>query len=176
MISKLPSSVQEGEYDLKVTDKNAKSFTMTVGGNFDLYWMPENYKECSTYEITKEDDYAFNVFSQLFAGVKENDDKYRPVLKGNTITFVSEDWNESEANVLVIKKQDSSFIIDFVKNENKEAWSYPHLDCGICFCNSGSRVPTVEQVFMQMFNYLAYESKLIACESIEDEKNQVTNS
>lgn len=41
------------------------------------------------------------------------------------------------------------------------------MDCVICFCNSGSRVPMVEQIFMQMFNYLAYESKSIKCESAE---------
>lgn len=167
MITKLPSNNQEGKYDLKVTDKNDKSFTMTIGGNFDLYWMPENHKECRTYEISKDDDFAYKIFSRLFDGVKRNDDKYRPVLKDNAITFVSEDWNESEANILIIKKQENSFIIDFVKNENKEAWSYPHMDCVICFCNSGSRVPMVEQIFMQMFNYLAYESKSIKCESTE---------
>ena len=37
MITKLPSNNQEAKYELKVTDKNNKSFTMTVGGNFDLY-------------------------------------------------------------------------------------------------------------------------------------------
>ena len=46
------------------------------------------------------------------------------------------------------------------------------MGCTICFCNSGSRVPKVEQVFVQMFNYLAYESKLIERESIEDEKGR----
>lgn len=177
MITKLPSNSREGEYDLIVTDKNDRSFIMTVGGNFDLYWLPENHKECRTYEISKDDDYTFRVFSQLFADVKRNDDKYRPVLKDNTITYVSEDWNEREANVLVIEKQENSFIIDFVKNENKDAWSYPHMDCSICFCNSGSRVPDVEQVFMQMFNSLAYESKSIKCENIEDgrEQGQLSN-
>lgn len=169
MITKLPSDNLEDDYYLKVTDKNNESFTMTVGGNFDLYWMPENYKGCSTFEITKNDDYTFKIFSRLFANVERNDDKYRPVLNDNTITFVSEDWNESEANVLKIKKQEDSFIIDFVKNENKDAWSCPHMGCVICFCNSGSRVPEVEQIFMQMFNFLAYESKSIKCKSAEDE-------
>lgn len=103
MITKLPSNNQEVKYDLKVTDKNDKSFTMAVVGNFDLYWMPENHKECRTYEISKDDNFTFKIFSRLFDGVKENDNKYQPVLKDNTITFVSEDWNESEANVLIIK-------------------------------------------------------------------------
>lgn len=170
MITKSPSNNQEGQYDLKITDKNGKAFTMTIGGNFDLYWMPENYKECKTFEISNDDEFTFKVFSRLYAGVKENDDKYCSVVTNDTIIFVSEDWNESEANVLTIKKQESSFIIDFVKNENKNAWSFPHVGCDVCFCNSGSRVPDVEQVFMQMFNYLAYKSKSVKCESSEDER------
>lgn len=170
MITRLPSDNQEGKYDLRVTDKNDKSFTMTIGGNFDLYWVPENHKECRTYEISKDDEYTFKIFSRLFDSVKKNDDKYHPVLKDDTITFVSEDWNESEANVLTIKKQEDAFIIDFVKNKNKEAWSFPHMGCVICFCNSGSRVPEIEQIFMQMFNYLAYESRSVGFESGENER------
>ena len=61
-------------------------------------------------------------------------------------------------------------MVMFDMNEDKESWSYPHMCCTICFCNSGSRVPKIEQIFMQMFNYLAYESKLIKCEPLEDEK------
>ena len=92
----------KGHYDLKITDKNGKSFIMTVGGNFDLYWIPENHKENSIFEIDKNDEITFSVFEQLFNAVKKKDDKYRPVLKGNTITFISEDWPEEEANVLNI--------------------------------------------------------------------------
>lgn len=175
MITKLPNSNQKGEYDLKVTDKNGKSFIMTIGGDYDLFWVPENHEECSTFEISKDDDYTFKLFSRLFDSVKRTDDKYRPVLKDDTITFISEDYNESEANVLKIKKQKDSFIIDFVKKENKMAWSCLHIGCVICFCNSGSRVPDVEQIFMQMFNHLAYCSKSIKFENAED-KSKLINS
>ena len=143
---------------------------MTVGGNFDLYWLPENHKEYNTFEIDKNDKIVYNVFNLLFNVVRKQDDKFRPVLKENTITFISEDWPEEEANVLNIIKTENSFTIKFVKNEDIENWTYPHMGCAICFCNSGSRVPKVEQVFMEMFNYLAYESKLIKCEPLEDEK------
>ena len=170
MITKQPRNNQEGYFDLRITDKKGKSFIMTVGGNLDLYWLPENYKENRIYEIDKSDKITYGVFNQLFNAVRKNDDRYRPVLKDNTITFISEDWPEEEANVLNIIKNEETFIIKFIRNEDKGSWSYPHMGCTICFCNSGSRVPKVEQVFMQMFNYLAYESKLIECEPVEDEK------
>ena len=171
MITKTPRN-NEGKYDLKITDKNGKSFMMTVGGNFDLYWIPENHKENRVFEIDKNDKITFSMFKQLFDIVRKRDDKYRPVLKDNTITFISEDWPEEEANVLNIIKNEETFTIKFIKNEDKESWSYPHMGCTICFCNSGSRVPKVEEVFMRLFNYLAYECDLIKCENIQEEQTK----
>ncbi len=170
MITKQPRNNQEGYYDVKITDKNGKSFIMTVGGNLDLYWLPENYKENRIFEIDKNDKITYSIFNQLFNAVRKQDDKYHSVLQDDTITFISEDWPEEEANVLNIIKDEETFTIKFIKDEDKESWSYPHMDCTICFCNSGSRVPKVEQVFMQMFNYLAFESKLIECKTHEEEK------
>ncbi len=171
MITKTPRN-NEGKYDLKVTDKNGKSFMMTVGGNFDLYWIPENHKENRVFEIDKNDKITFSMFKQLFDIVRKRDDKYRPVLKDNTITFISEDWPEEEANVLHIIKSEDAFTIKFIKNENEKSWTYPHIGCVICFCNSGSKVPKVEEVFMRLFNYLAYECDLIKCENIQEEQTK----
>ena len=158
----------KGYNDLKITDKNGKSFIMTVAGNLDLYWIPENHKENRVFEIDKDDKITFSVFEQLFNAVKKSDDKYRPILKDNTITFVSEDWHEDEANIINIKKIRDAFIIEFIKNENEQSWTLPHRGCVICFCNSGSRVPKVESLFMRMFNFLAYECDLIQYEKSED--------
>lgn len=169
MIVKTPRNNKDGYYDLVVTDKNGKSFIMTVGGNQDLYWLPENHKDTTTFEINKNDEMCFSVFSQLFDAVKKKDDTYRPVLKGNTITYISEEWHEDESNILKIIKEDESFIIDFIKNENEAAWTVPHRGCAICFCNSGSRVPRVESLFMRMFNYLAYNCNSIETVVPEDE-------
>ena len=162
MIVKEPRFGSEGLYDLRITDKNGKSFVMTVGGNGDLYWLPENYKQTTMFEIDGEDKQVFSIFSQLFEAVDKRDDKSRPVLKDNVITFVSEEWRPEESNELKIIKQDNSFIIHFIKNTNEAEWTVPHRGCAICFCNSGSRVPRVEQLFMLMFNKLAYH-----CDEIE---------
>ena len=53
MIIKQPRNNAEGKYDLKITDKNGNAFIMTVGGNFDLYWLSENHKKYNTFEIDK---------------------------------------------------------------------------------------------------------------------------
>ena len=166
MITKKPRN-NEGYYDLKVTDRNGNAFIMTVGGNLDLYWVPENYRENTIFYIEKGDEITYSVFEQLFRAVEKNDDKYRPVINGNTLTFVSEEWREEESNHLKITKEEDSFVVEFVKNENEEEWSVPRRGCAICFCNSGSRVPRVESLFMRLFNHLAYNSDLLQCE--EDE-------
>jgi hypothetical protein len=163
MITKKPRNGKEGYYDLTVTDKDGKSFVMTVGGNLDLYWLPENYKKDRTFGIDKNDELTYSIFEQLFDAVEKRDDKERPVLNRNTITYISEDWPEEEANKLKITREEDMFQIQFVKNEDRESWSYPHIGCTICFCNSGSRVPRVEGLFMRMFNYLAYECDKIEC-------------
>lgn len=168
MITKQPRN-NEGYYDLKVTDKNGNAFIMTVGGNLDLYWVPQNYRKCVNFEIIKDDKMTYSVFEQLFDAVKKRDEEYYPVMKGNKITWISEDWPEDEANTLNIIKQKNSFAINFIQNKNREAWTAPHRGCTICFCNSGSRTPRVENLFMRMFNYLAYECELIECTSDEQQ-------
>lgn len=163
MIKKAPRD-EKGYYDLIFTDKNGREIFMTVGGNGDLFWIPKNHKQNRVFEFDKSDKIAYRVFEQLFQMVEKKDDRYRPVLNGNTITFISEDWHEDEANVLKIVRSNDSFVIEFIENTNREAWSYPHRGCNICFCNSGSRVPTVENLFMTMFTNLAYYSDLIEVE------------
>ena len=161
MITRCPRPDSKDCYDIIVTDKHGKEFIMMVGGNFDLYWLPKNRRENKVFQIDQKDKLTFSVFEQLFSAVKKKDNASNPVLKGNTITFISEDRPEEEANILNIIKSKNSFTIKFIENENTECWSSPHRGCAICFCNSGSRVPEVENLFMRMFNYLAYECDLI---------------
>lgn len=163
MIKRVPRDNTD-KYNLIITDKNNNSFTMMVGGNLDLYWVPDNYKENNLFEIDKDDELLFSIFNQLFDVVKKRDDKYNPVLDGNIITFISEEWALEESNILKIRKDDDSINIEFIKNENKNPFSIPHRGCPICFCNSGSRVPRIEQLFMKMFTYLAYECDMIPTE------------
>ena len=161
----------KGYFDVKITDKNNNSFFMTVGGNLDLFWIPEDHKQNKIFEIAQHDELAFNIFNQLFEAIKKVDNAYHPVLNENTLTFISEDWHEDEANVLNITKTNDLFVITFIENTNRSAWSFPHRGCNICFCNSGSRVPKVETLFMKMFNYLAYYCDQVPCEGESEKQN-----
>ena len=151
-------------YNLRVFDKNGNDFVMTVGGNGDLYWLPSDYKKVQSFYIGKDDEIFYPTLEKLFCDIKQKDDKYRPTLEENKFTFISEDSHEDEAHRLEIIKEKEQFIINFLRNPNEHLYAFPKRGCNICFCNSGSRVPTVEQLFMLMFNELAYYNDEIEIE------------
>ena len=156
-------------YDVRITDKNKNTFIMTMGGNLDLYWLPEDHRKNTTFIIDKTDKLALIMFDRLFDAINTLK-KPSSVLVDDTLTFVSEDRNQDEANTLTITKKDKSYIINFNENENKKAWTTPHRDCTICFCNNGSNVPDVEYVFMQMYKFLANYYTIVPCDDPSDEK------
>ena len=153
MISKIPSNYK-GCCDVKITDKYGNYFVMVDAPNHDMYWIPQD-NNCNFFEIDKNDKQTFNIFNQIFDDVKQVDDKYSPTLKNNTITYVSEDRPEESANILKITRDQEKINIEFINNSNPHE-SWVHRDGKICFCDSGSRVPDVEQVFRKMFLNLAY--------------------
>ena len=150
--------------DLVVADKFNNEFVMTVGGNEDLYWVPKNYKQVKSFYIDENDEILYNIFTKLFQLIKKNDSdgfSHPKTLNGNTFTFISEDFPEDEAHKLEIIKEKNQFVINFIKSENLGIYGGFRRGCVICFCNSGSRVPKVEQQFMLMFNELAYHTEEI---------------
>ena len=167
MIKKIKRSedvFDQGKYNLKLIDREGNSFTMMVGGNLDLYWVPDDFKNTDTFYIDKSDEFVYRLFLRLFQDIESVDDKYNLSLIGNKFTFISEDFNEDIANKLEIIKKDNEFVINFLKNENKEGehynmYAFFRRGCPICFCNSGSRVPKIEHLFMMLFNDLAYNNK-----------------
>ena len=174
MITKVPredAHIRQ-TFNLNISDKNGNRFTMLVGGNGDLYWVPENYKRVSNFYIDQSDPLFFDILTELFQIIKKRDNPYSPTLIENKFTFISEDAHEDEAHRLEIIKEDSQFAINFIKNDRPELWSYPKLGCTICFCNSGSRVPRIEQLFMIMFNKLAYYDPRIEIENEDTASSQ----
>lgn len=147
-------------FDLEVTDKYNNKFIMTVGDNCDLYWLPKVREFPATFYIDKTDDIFFNTLSSIFSTIKTKNNKYNPSLINNTFTFISEDFHEDEANRLQIIKDKDCFKITFIKTEPADSFSFKRYSrgCTICFCNSGSRVPEIEQLFMIAFNELAYHT------------------
>lgn len=165
MITKVKRNDDSDLVNLVLTDKFGNSFIMMIGGNFDLYWVPENYNQIKSFYFDKDDEFVYKIFTKLFKKIKEEDGNglnYPKTLNENTFTFISEDFPEDKANRLEIIKEKDQFKINFIKNENLDIYGIFRRGCNICFCNSGSRVPKVEQLFMLMFNELAYYNNEIA--------------
>lgn len=162
MITKYPRPNEEGQYNLRVTDAGGKSYVMQLAGNLDLYWIPEKCREDNiTFTILKTDELLYKAFDELFKDIEKYDDKYEPSLIGNTFTFISEDRPEEYANRLKIVKEDDRFNINFIKNQDAIG-GFTCRGCAIHFCNSGSRVPRIETLFMKMFTDFAYYNQDIA--------------
>jgi len=59
MVEKIKNNTHKYEaYNIIVTDKLGNKFTMFMGGNGDLYWLPEN-KANTTFYIDKSDALFF---------------------------------------------------------------------------------------------------------------------
>lgn len=155
MIYKKERYGMKGYFDLYIIDKNNHEFKMTVAGNQDLYWMPEDYRKNTTFYIDKSDSYLYDVFDYLFRQLKQNDNPHFPSIEGNVFTFASEDRPLEDADMLQIERKENEFEIRFLKNLS-DSIRFKTRFCNICFCNSGSRVPKLEQQFMLLFNELAY--------------------
>ena len=164
MIVKTKRIDEEGRFDLKVIDRNNNVFLMMVGGNQDLFWVPVDYKRVKTFYIEKSDRFAFRIFEILFDKVKEREKKLNLCKEEDVFEFISEDRHIDDANLLKIIKQKDCFEISFVKQENIKHGGFATMGCPICFCNSGSRVPEIEQLFMIAFTELAYYNKKIELE------------
>lgn len=154
MIYKKERYGYKGHFDLYITDKNNNTFRMTVAGNQDLYWMPEDYK-ITNFCIDKSDEFLYEIFEYLFWQLERNDNEFYPSIQDNVFTFASEDRPLDDADMLQIEKKENEFEIRFLKNKS-DSIMFKSKFCNICFCNSGSRVPKLEQQVMILFNELAY--------------------
>ena len=156
-----PYSRKGHENILKITDKNNNFFTMEIGGNLDMYWIPSdniqknNPSNTISFEFKKGDEF-FNCLDEIFKKIKLNDDPYSPTLEGDLFTFVSEEGIEEDSNILRIKKNKSNFVVEFIKTDPTFSWSFINAGYSICFCNSGSRHQQIEQIFKLKFLELAY--------------------
>ena len=142
-----------GHSVFKVTDKLSNAFEIFEGGNLDLYWVADCKGNQTSFIIDESNKEMFRLFKILFKLVRENDCEYSPRLIGNEFTWISED--RPEANVLKIVQNEANFEITFLKNENNF-----YKTCAICFCNSGSKFPRVEQLFMEMYIYLCNKENI----------------
>lgn len=159
--TKRPDSVDK--FDLKIIDKNGNEFDIVFGGNLDLFWVVRDHRKGLNFHIDKNDAFLYGVFEQLFEDIKKNDEGYKKSVEGNVFSFISEDYHEDDANMLQIEKKEDEFEIRFAKNFSPNLPLITKM-CQICFCNSGSRVPKIERLFMQMFLDTAYYSEEVEIE------------
>ncbi|MBE7076473.1 MAG: hypothetical protein E7374_01105 [Clostridiales bacterium] len=161
----------DDRYDIQIIDRNGKSFQMYIAGNLDLYWIPAKRKNNGLFEFDKTNKTEFRIFNKLFDLIKDVDDRFYPVLNGDTIRFISEDRPEEDANILEIKRTDDLITIEFIEGvDHSEFCIMPRYASHICFCNSGSRIPKVESLFMYLFLYLTRD-----CKSVEIVDSFITN-
>ena len=103
-------------YNVNIIDKCGNRFTMMIGRNGGLYWIPENHKKCTTFYIDNNDDLMYKGLTKLFQLIEQRDDKYKPTLIDGEFTFISEDYHEDYANVLKIVNNGDEFVINFIIN------------------------------------------------------------
>ena len=151
--------------DLHIVDRNGQGFLMTVGGNLDMYWIPDKIEGRDrhdtspiTYEFDKSDELLFDTFNDIFSAIERVDNPQSPSIRDGVFSFISEDYPEEDANILKMRRDRDKICIDFVQTAGESPWGKFKSNSNICFCNSGSRVPRIEQIFMLKFNELAYQN------------------
>lgn len=149
--------------DLHIVDRNGLGFTMTVGGNLDLYWVPDKIEgrpredtSPITFEFDKSDEFLFDTFSEILSSIERVDNPQFPSIRDGVFSFISEDYPEEDANILKMRRDSEKISLDFIQTPGESPWGKFKRNSNICFCNSGSRVPRIEQIFMLKFNELAY--------------------
>ena len=135
--------------DILFTDQNGQQFTLFLGGNGDLYFVPNCRKTDSTnnfvyynYILGKEDNYTYAQFD-TFLKTAQKADKYNENFDGEKFFWLSEDAPEDIANRLEIQKYDDAILLDIIVN--KASWTH-----GVRFTLSGSRNFEIASALVKM--------------------------
>lgn len=131
--------------DILITDDGGNQFSIFLGGNGDLYFVPQGQKHLEDgkkiivhhYLIGKENEYLFDKFDKFLKNAKvANNARYNAVdnecFENDKFFWLSEDSPEDIANKLEITKTDNEIILDIIVN--RKSWSQ-----GVRFTLSGCR-------------------------------------
>lgn len=139
--------------EIIIEDKNGKCFKIQYAAG-DIYWTMLDYYPNNKFTITPEDEILYNQLEEIFAIIKNNENKFFTLLKDNTFYWLSENYGLNDvSNKLTIEKKENDFIISFWRNPQ----SYDKSICPICFCLSGSRNQKVANSFSIMFYNIVAE-------------------
>ena len=182
--------------------EDSKRFSILFGGNLDLYFIIKNLenKEEMTYEtfvITKENMFIYTLFERLFYDIKscnvyksdeynnidrlnvglKRSEEYKKLFDGSSITWISDDDDYKQDQMVRITKQNEAFVLEFIVSfEKKEEYWMDrpsNTSISIRFRNSGSKYNPFNVIFMNLYNSLCNynpEFHQIHIEEIEYQK------
>ena len=125
-----------------IVEQGEDEFVISYFGA-DHYWVMLNYHENNKFVITKKQEKLYEGLQTIFKFMKI---RKEPQLKDNVFNWLCEASLPEVSNHMTIKKERNRFIVEFFQNPNNYI-SVAHKTCGICFCLSGSRNPSVATMF-----------------------------
>lgn len=159
-------------YDVFTMKTNEGTFQILFATNGDLYWRylcEENIlnsPERKEIIITKENYFIYGLFFDLYKSIKQNkvyfdieESDYfyvkgeNKLFKNGVIDWHSDEFPDEIASRLIIKKEEESFKLTFIKSKQEYDGMQP-TTYSIRFCNSGSRYRPYNIVFMNMYKEL----------------------
>ncbi len=116
----------------------------------DLYWVMKNYHEGNKFIITKKYGTLYEGLQTIFRFMKM---RQAPEFKANVFNWLSEARLPEESNHMTITKQKNKFVVEFFQNPN-DYISIRSKTCAICFCLSGSKNPSIANMFSALTHKL----------------------
>lgn len=158
-------------YDTFTIKTDEGAFRILFADNGDLYWRylcEENILDASErkeFTITKENYFIYGLFFDLYKNIKQNrvyfglqENDYLQIkgennlFKNGVIDWYSDECPDDIASRLIIKKEEESFKLTFVKS--KEDYDGIFMTYSVRFRNSGSRYKPHNISFMNMYKEL----------------------
>lgn len=162
-------------YDSVTLIEENKQLQISFAPNLDLYWCfrdgNDDITTYGTFLITKENYQIYELFEQLYSEIAScqvfDDDglneiekqsgQYKELFNDEVITWISDDRDLENDNIVKMSKQEETFLLEFAKKEKKKdiqnLWDMSRR-VSIRFRNSGSSYAPFNIPFMRMFNKL----------------------
>lgn len=142
--------LNEDRKQIQITNDKNQMFMIHYGGA-DLFWTMFNYQENNEFIITNDQHQFFDSLGNLFQEIEEYDNE--KLLNNNVFIWIGESDKPDVCSKLQIKKNEDSFVINFIRNPLDFASQFCNR-CIINFCLCGSRNQQIAYAFSSMLiNY-----------------------
>ena len=139
------SNVDHDKYELILED-NDQVMKMHYGGA-DFYWTMLDYTDDNNFNVTVDDGELFLDLNRIFIESKKLEPSF---VVNDTIEWLSDAREAEVSSKVIIKKNDDSINIKFVRNP-KDIFGMMSRGCFISFCMNGSSHQDVAYAFSRMF-------------------------